>query len=127
MLPPFWLQHGKRSLQLTDLLQSRLRRPTSRPTLGSCSFFCLPQDFSCSNLLGFLEFLYQNNLSPKVIRNYLSSLLSLCSLYRIPCDSHHPAVARFIRSLSINSHFRPTPRGALTSLPFTIFLELVIF
>ena len=74
-------------------------------------FYCLPQDFSCSNLLGFVEFLYQNKLSPKVIKNYVSSLSTLCSLYQIPCDCHHPAVARFLQSISINSQFRPTPRG----------------
>ena len=74
-------------------------------------FYHLPQDFLCPNLLAFLEFLYQNLLSPKVIRNYLSSLSSLCSLFRISSDCNHPALARFLRSISINSHFRPTPRG----------------
>ena len=74
-------------------------------------FYHLPQDFSCSNLLAFLEFLHQNRLSPKIIRNYVSSLSSLCLLYGLPSDSHHPSVGRFLRSISINSHFRPTPRG----------------
>ena len=74
-------------------------------------FYSLPQEFSCSNLLGFLDFLYQNKLPPKVIRNYVSSLSSLCSLYQIPCDCHHPAVDRFLHSISNNSQFRPTPSG----------------
>ena len=74
-------------------------------------FYRLPQDFLCSNLLAFLEFLYQNKLSPKVIRNYVSSLSSLCLLYQIPSDCHHPSVGRFLLSIAINSQFRPTPMG----------------
>ena len=74
-------------------------------------FYRLPQDFLSSNLLVFLEFLHQNRLSPKVIRNYVSSLSSLCLLYGLPSDCHHPSVGRFLRSISINSQFRPTPRG----------------
>ena len=79
--------------------------------LGFLFFYHLPQNFLYPNLLAFLEFLHQNSLSPKVIRNYLSSLSSLCSLYQVSSDCNHPALARFLRSLSINSHFRPTPRG----------------
>ena len=47
-----------------------------------------------------------------MIRNYLSSLTSLGQFYGLD-TSHlsHPAVSRFLRSLSINSPFRPTPRG----------------
>ena len=73
-------------------------------------FYHLPQNFWCSNLLGFLEILYQNKLSPKVIRNCVSSISSLCSLYQIPCDCQYPAIGRFLRSISMTSQFRPTTR-----------------
>ena len=64
------------------------------------------------NILVFLEFLTRNNISHKVIKNYLSSISALASFYNLdPSGLSHPAVIRFIRSLSINSIFRPTPRG----------------
>ena len=46
-----------------------------------------------------------------MIRNYVSSISFQCSLYQIPCDCHHPAIARFLHSISMTSHFRPTLRG----------------
>ena len=60
----------------------------------------------------FLEYLFQNNISPKVIRNYLSSVRLMASKYNIPQTGlDHYAISNYIRSISINSDFRPTPRG----------------
>ena len=75
-------------------------------------FYSLPLDISAQNILIFLEFLVKNNLSPKVVRNYFASISSLSRFYHLDTsDLSHPAVLRFLRSLSINSTFRPTPRG----------------
>ena len=64
-----------------------------------------------ASVLAFLEYLYQNLISPKVIRNYLSSITSMASLYNLdPSAAFHPSISRFLKSLSINSPFRPTPR-----------------
>ena len=63
-------------------------------------------------MLAFLEYLHQNCISPKVIKNYLSSITSTASLYNLdPSPAFHPSILRFLRSISINSTFRPTPRG----------------
>ena len=63
-------------------------------------------------MLTFLEFLAQQNLSPKVIRNYMSSVISMAKVYHLQhVDTSHVLITRFLRSLSINSPFAPTPRG----------------
>ena len=80
--------------------------------LSVLSFYSLPKDLSPQNILIFLEFLAKNHLSPKVIKNYFSSISSLSKFYHLEASGlSHPAVLRFLRSLSINSTFRPTPRG----------------
>ena len=72
----------------------------------------LPVNFSLHNILAFLEYLYQNCISPQVIKNYVSSLNSMARIYNIPAeDLSHVAVSHYLRSISINSTFRPTPRG----------------
>ena len=72
----------------------------------------LPVNFSLHNILTFLEYLYQNHISPQVIKNYVSSLNSMARTYNIPAeDLSHVAVSHYLRSISINSTFRPTPRG----------------
>ena len=69
-------------------------------------------DLSAQNILICLEFLVKNHLSPRVVRNYFSSISSLSNFYHLDAsDLSHPAVLRFLRSLSINYTFRPTPRG----------------
>ena len=71
----------------------------------------LPLEVSLGNLLAFLQFLQENGLSPKVIKNYLSSIHSKAKLYKIPCEAvSHVAIHRYLRSITINSSFRPTPR-----------------
>ena len=64
------------------------------------------------NMLTFMEFLYQNLVSPKVISTYMSSIHSKAQWYGWPTPSaSHPTVQRYIRSISINSRFNPSPRG----------------
>ena len=59
-----------------------------------------------------MEYLFQSGISPKVISSYLSSIYSKASLYGWDVSPiAHPAVRRYIRSISINSTFSPTPRG----------------
>ena len=50
----------------------------------------LPVEFLLHNILVFLEYLYQNHLSPQVIKNYVSSLASMARTYHISagCLSH---------------------------------------
>ena len=75
-------------------------------------FYGLPIELSPYNILIFLEFLTKNHLSPKVVRNYLASLSSVAQFYNFDTSATaHPAVHRFLRSLSIKSTFRPTPQG----------------
>ena len=64
------------------------------------------------NLLVFLEYLHQNSLSPKVIKNYLSSIATVARSYNMDySETHNPAVNRYIRGLALTFPFRPTPRG----------------
>ena len=75
-------------------------------------FMNLPVSLSVHNILIFLEYLYVNSLSPKVIKNYLSSLASMAKQFRIDSSNiYHHTVHRYLRSISINSKFAPTPRG----------------
>ena len=77
-------------------------------------FYGLPIELSPYNVLIFLEFLTRNQLSPKVIRNFLASLSSVSQFYNLDTSAlSHPSILRFVRSLiiTINSTFRPTPRG----------------
>ena len=72
----------------------------------------LPVEFSLHNVLVFLEYLYQNNLSPQVIKIYVSSLASMARTYNISAsDLSHILVVHYLRSKSINSTFRPNHRG----------------
>ena len=83
-----------------------------RTFLSYLIFMQLPLKFSLHNIITFLEFLYQSSLSPKVISNYLSSIRSMTKFYNIEhSDLSHIAVSRFLRSITINSRFSPTPRG----------------
>ena len=91
---------------------SSAHRTHLRTFLSFLYFSNLPSTFTLSNVLAFLEYLYQNHISPKVIKNYLSSITTMAKFYHLHHqDIFHPAVARYIRSISINSRFQPTPRG----------------
>ena len=78
-------------------------------------FMQLPIVISVHNILIFLEYLYNNALLPKVIKNYLSPISSATVFYHLdPRPLADPDISRFIRSITINSTFRPTPRGIFT-------------
>ena len=82
-----------------------------KTVLAFLIFVSLPLEISLGNLLVFLQFLYENCLSPKVIKNYLFSIHSKAKLFNIICEAvSHEAIYRYLRSITINSTFRPTPR-----------------
>ena len=86
-----------------------------RTFLAFMIFMQLPITISVHNILIFLEYLYNNALSPKVIKNYLSSISAVTSFYHLDTRPlSHPSISRFLRSISINSPFSPTPRGIFT-------------
>ena len=75
-------------------------------------FMNLSVEISLHNILVFLEYLYINSLSPKVIKNYLSSISSMARKFSLDSSNcYHHMVQRYLRSISINSKFSPTPRG----------------
>ena len=83
-----------------------------RTYLSFLIFTNSPISITLSNVIAFLEYLYQNNISPRVIKNYLSSIVSTTKFYQIDYQGAcHPSVVRYLRSISINSRFQPTPRG----------------
>ena len=68
--------------------------------------------FTIQTVLSFLEFLYSNAVSPRVIANYVSSLKTAAKKYKWDSEPlHHQLVSAYLRSISINSTFNPTPRG----------------
>ena len=77
----------------------------------------LPVSISVHNILSFLEYLYQNGLSSKVIKNYLSSISSVSKFFNLDTSSLADiSISHHLRSISINSSFRPTPRGIFDTL-----------
>ena len=91
-------------------------RTSSRTSLQNISlmhlFMDLPVSLSLHNILVFLEYLYQSSLSTKVIKNYHSSLISKARQLGLNTRIlFHLTVSKLLRSISINSHFIPTPRG----------------
>ena len=78
-------------------------------------FMQLPIAINVHNILIFLEYLHNNALSPKVIKNYLSSISATTSFYHLdPRPVSDPSISRFNRCITINSPFSPTPRGIFT-------------
>ena len=70
----------------------------------------LPLVISIHNILAFKEYLYTTSISPKVIKNYLSSIASMATSFswdHSALSSHHVPYI----SISINSKLAPTPRG----------------
>ena len=91
---------------------SSAHRTHFRTFISFIYFMDLPMSVTLHNMLVFLEYLHQNSLSPKVIKNYLSSIATMSKAYSIDYTAtHHPAVLRYIRGLSLTFPFRPTPRG----------------
>ena len=69
-------------------------------------FMGLPIACIVHNIHTFMEFLYQNSISPKGISIYISSIRSKAQLYGWDISAtSHPAVHRYIQSISINSRF----------------------
>ena len=91
---------------------STAHRTHLRAFLSFLYFTKLPLTFTLSNVLAFLEYLYQNHISPKVIKNYLSSITTMAKFYQLDHQYiFHPSVTRYIRSISINIRFQPTSRA----------------
>ena len=83
-----------------------------RTFLAYLLFMDLPIVISVHNILTFVEYLYQNHISPKVISTYLSSIQAKARLYNWDFSAiAHPSISRYIRSIPINSSFNPTTRG----------------
>ena len=84
-------------------------------------FMDLPILCNVHNILAFMEFLYQNPISPKVISTCISSIHSRAQLYGWDTSAtSHPAVLRYVRSVSINTKLNPTPGAFLTFPPYII-------
>ena len=83
--------------------------------LAFLTFLQLSVTITVHNILIFLEYLHNNDISPKVIQNYLASVSALALHFNIaPTHSKHGTVLRFLISISINSSFSPTSRGIFT-------------
>ena len=75
-------------------------------------FLNLPIVCSIHNLLIFGEYLYNNKISCKVIKHYFLSLSNCAAFYNLDTKHFtHPLLSRFLRSISINSSFSPSPKG----------------
>ena len=86
-----------------------------RTFLSFLIFLQLPFVISVHNLLVFLEYLHNNALSLKVIKNYLSSISTMTSHFNLDSSpTKHETTSRYLRIITINSPFSPTPRGIFT-------------
>ena len=82
----------------------------------------LPLVINLHNILAFLEYLHQNSLYVKVIKNYLSLISTMASLYLLDCTAiSHPFVLRYLRGLYLSSPFKPTPGAFLMFLLYISF------
>ena len=83
-----------------------------RTFLSFLLFLNLATVIRVHNILVFREYLVKSSISPKMDKNYLSSITSMASFYNIPHEAvHSEPVKRFLRSITINSSFAPTHRG----------------
>ena len=83
-----------------------------RTYLAFVVFMDLPVELHVHSILAFLEYLHTNSISYKVLLNYISSLKRAALKYNWhPEVLSHRLVLDYIRSISINSTFTPTPRG----------------
>ena len=82
-----------------------------RTYLSFITFMGLPVEPSIHSLLAFLEYLYTNSISHKVILNYISSLKKTAQRYAWQTEVFlHRLISEYLRSISINSRFAPTCR-----------------
>ena len=72
----------------------------------------LPQNLDLQVILPFLEFLLQNSLSPRVIKNYLASIKAKAQLLGWSIESlNHPSIHLFFKNITIHSSFVPKYKG----------------
>ena len=72
----------------------------------------LPPTFTNHTVLAFMQFLADNDLSPCVITNYISSLKTMALSHNMPHSAlAHRNVSLFTKSLLTNTIFRPQFRG----------------
>ena len=110
----------------SDLLRAALSRtktayrPATRTAhlthvktyLAFTVFMDLPVEPSVHSVLAFLEYLYTNSVSHKVMLNYVSSIRKAAVKYKWqPEVLSHRLITDYLRSISINTRFAPTPRG----------------
>ena len=83
-----------------------------RTYLSFVVFMDLPLQFTVHSVLAFLEYLYVNKISHRVMLNYLASLRSLAKHYGWDQTalSHHLVVS-YLKSIARNIHFNPPSRG----------------
>ena len=87
-------------------------------------FMDLPPAFTLHSLLAFLEYLYVNHLSPKVIQNYLSSLKTFAKVHSLSlAPFSHQLISAYVRSISINSQFSPLPKGIFDLNTLTLMIR----
>ena len=75
-------------------------------------FMDLPLEFTIHSIITFLEYLFINQISYKVMLNYMSSLRFMAKNYHwdiAPLES--PLVGAYLRSIKINFTYSPTVRG----------------
>ena len=99
-------QPGRLFFKLTDHLRNKLTELTSELSLFY-NFWTFT--IFTSSILAFLEYLHQNSVSPKVIRNYISYITYMAYNFKAPAAFH--SCDRFLRSLSKIPSLRPKPRG----------------
>ena len=69
-------------------------------------------ELNVHSILAFLEYLFTNSVSHKVILNYISSLKKAAVKYHWNSEVlSHRLVSEYLRSISINTRFAPTHRG----------------
>ena len=84
-----------------------------RKYLAFVIYMGIQPDITIQTILSFLEFLHLDSVSPRVIANYVSSLKTVARRYKLdPEPLSHQLVSVYLRSITINSTFNPTPRGA---------------
>ena len=88
------------------------QRTHLRTYLAFVTYMDIQPQFTIQSVLYFLEFLYSNSVSPRVIANYVSSLKTAAKRYKWDSEPlQHQLVSAYLRSISINSTFTPTPKG----------------
>ena len=98
----------------TPLISSACQRMkyAYRPSTTYFAFLYIMDLPPTTTLHNIVEYLHQNLISHKVISSGVSSIKSIAVLYSLPSKIFfHPAVNRLLRSISLTSHFAPTPRG----------------